>query len=63
MLGIIGAMDMEVEQLLKEMTDVTEKTVGFTKFYAGELFSVPVCLARCGIGTLDIRRKGHFHRS
>lgn len=50
MLGIIGAMDMEVEQLLKEMTDVTEKTVGFTKFYAGKLFSVPVCLARCGIG-------------
>jgi len=50
MLGIIGAMDMEVENLRREMQNVTEKTVGFTKFYQGELFGMPVCLARCGIG-------------
>jgi len=50
MLGIIGAMDMEVENLRREMKNVTEKTVGFTRFFQGELFGMEVCLARCGIG-------------
>ena len=50
MLGMIGAMDMEVDALRGEMENVTEKTVGFTKFYQGTLFGMEVCLARCGIG-------------
>ena len=50
MLGIIGAMDKEVDTLRGEMRDVTEKQIGFTRCYQGTLWGVPVCLARCGIG-------------
>ena len=50
MLGIIGAMDKEVNALRDEMRDVTEKQIGFTRYYQGTLWGVPVCLARCGIG-------------
>ena len=50
MLGIIGAMDMEVDALRGEMQGVTEKQIGFTRYYQGMLWGTPVCLARCGIG-------------
>jgi len=50
MLGIIGAMDKEVNALRDEMRDVTEKQIGYTRYYQGTLWGVPVCLARCGIG-------------
>ena len=50
MLGIIGAMDKEVNALRDEMRDVTEKQIGYTRYYQGMLWGVPVCLARCGIG-------------
>ena len=50
MLGIIGAMDMEVDALRREMTEVREETTGYTRYFTGKLWGVPVCLARCGIG-------------
>ena len=50
MLGIIGAMDKEVNALRDEMRDVEEKQIGFTRYYQGTLWGVPVHLARCGIG-------------
>lgn len=50
MLGIIGAMDLEVNALRHEMRDVKEQTIGFTRYYTGTLLGVPVCLARCGVG-------------
>ena len=50
MLGIIGAMDMEIDLLLKRMENAEESRVGYTVFHAGTLSGVPVCLARCGIG-------------
>ena len=50
MLGIIGAMEMEVDALRKEMRDVTEKRIGFSRYDQGTLWGVPVCLAQCGIG-------------
>ena len=50
MLGIIGAMDKEVDALRGEMTDTEEKKIGFSRFTAGKLWGVPVCLAQCGIG-------------
>ena len=49
-LGIIGAMDMEVENLRREMKNVTEKTVGFTRFFQGELFGMEVCLSQLTVG-------------
>ena len=50
MLGIIGAMDLEVDALRGAMENVTETQIGYTKYYEGTLLGVPVCLARCGIG-------------
>ena len=50
MLGIIGAMDMEIEGLLARMTGVSARQIGYTKFYLGALEGLPVCLARCGVG-------------
>lgn len=50
MLGIIGAMDKEVDALREKMDITRESRVGYTRYYAGTLLGVPVCLARCGIG-------------
>lgn len=50
MLGIIGAMDMEVNAILSRLEEKEEATVGYTRYYTGRLDGVPVCLARCGIG-------------
>ena len=50
MLGIIGAMDKEVNALRGEMRDVKERQIGYTRCYQGTLWGASVCLARCGIG-------------
>ena len=50
MLGIIGAMDMEVDALRAEMEHVQEQSIGYTRYYTGTLHGTGVCLARCGIG-------------
>ena len=50
MLGIIGAMDMEVNALLEQMQDKSEAQIGYTRYYTGKLWGAKVCLARCGIG-------------
>ena len=50
MLGIIGAMDKEVDALRGQMTDAEEKQTGFTRFTVGTLWGERVCLARCGMG-------------
>lgn len=50
MLGIIGAMDGEIEALRREMTGVSEAGLGFARCFQGTLRGVPVCLARCGVG-------------
>ena len=50
MLGIIGAMDKEVDALREAIAARREEQVGFTRYTLGELYGVSVCLARCGIG-------------
>ena len=50
MLGIIGAMDKEVDALRRQMTDAEEKQAGFSRFTVGNLWGEQVCLAQCGIG-------------
>lgn len=50
MLGIIGAMDKEVDGLRKQMTGTEEKQAGFSRFTVGDLWGERVCLAQCGIG-------------
>ena len=50
MLGIIGAMDKEVDALRKQMINIEEKQAGFSRFTVGDLWGERVCLAQCGIG-------------
>ena len=50
MLGMIGAMDKEVDALRDAMTDTREEVIGFTRCTLGVLWGANVCLARCGVG-------------
>ena len=50
MLGIIGAMDKEIDALLSRMERAQTCVIGYTRYHAGVLKGIPVCLARCGIG-------------
>ena len=52
-LGIIGAMDVEVQTLKEQLQNltVTEKTG--TQFYEGVLEHTPVVLVKCGIGKVN----------
>ena len=50
MIGIIGAMDSEVEILLSKLDNKKEKKHGSALFYSGVLCGKEVVVARCGIG-------------
>ncbi|MBQ4070848.1 MAG: 5'-methylthioadenosine/adenosylhomocysteine nucleosidase [Clostridia bacterium] len=49
-IGIIGAMDPEVEGLIARLDNRTEEVVAGIKFHTGTIFSKPVVIARCGVG-------------
>ena len=48
-LGIIGAMDVEVETLLAEMEQVTSAKKAGSTFHEGVLMGLPVVLVQCGV--------------
>lgn len=50
MIGIIGAMSVEIEGIRALMTDKTESTVSGVKFVCGKLGKNDVVTAVCGIG-------------
>ena len=50
MIGIIGAMDSEVEILLSKLDSKKEEKHGGTLFYSGTLCGKEVVIAKCGIG-------------
>ena len=50
LIGIIGAMDIEVDGLVSSMTEVDEKNISGIKFYKGKIFGKSVVVAKCGIG-------------
>ena len=52
-LGIIGAMDIEIQTLKEKIENltVTEKTG--TQYYEGTLQGLPVVLVKCGIGKVN----------
>ena len=50
MIGIIGAMDIEVDYIKSIMTDVEIVSVSGVDFYAGKAFGKDVVTAKCGIG-------------
>ncbi len=49
-IGIIGAMDKEVESLISSLENHTEELIGSVKFHTGILEGKNVVIARCGIG-------------
>ena len=50
MIGIIGAMQIEVDAICEKMTEKTKETVSGIDFYVGKLCGRDVVIARCGIG-------------
>ena len=53
MLGIIGAMQEEVEQLISVMNITKEEKKAGMEFFAGRLEGVPVTIVRSGIGKVN----------
>lgn len=51
--GIIGAMDLEVDTLIESMTDKKVTEYANRKFYTGKLEGTDVVLARCGVGKVN----------
>ncbi len=49
-IGIIGAMQIEIEGLKAAMTDITEEVVSGVTFTSGRIAGVPVVCAVCGVG-------------
>ncbi len=52
-LGIIGAMQVEVEILLGRMENRTEKTIAGSTFYEGTLEAMPAVIVQCGVGKVN----------
>ena len=50
MIGIIGAMEVEIEGIRSKMTDKKEKTVSGVRYVSGRLGGSEVVTAVCGIG-------------
>lgn len=52
-LGIIGAMQVEVETLLGEMTDRREARIAGSVFHEGKLSGLDVVVVQCGVGKVN----------
>lgn len=52
-LGIIGAMQVEVETLLGEMENKTATEKAGSTFYEGMLAGLPVVVVQCGVGKVN----------
>ena len=52
-LGIIGAMELEVETLQKQLQGVQVTQNAGSTFYEGVLEGMPVVVVQCGIGTVN----------
>jgi adenosylhomocysteine nucleosidase len=49
-IGIIGAMDIEVKELISSMVDIKKETISGIDFYQGKLEDKDVVVTECGIG-------------
>lgn len=49
-IGIIGAMDPEVNELISRLENRVDEKFGSILFYTGDLLGKRVVVARCGIG-------------
>ena len=53
MIGLIGAMAVEVEALMEQLTDRSEQRIGMDLFVSGKLYGVEAVLAVCGPGKVN----------
>ena len=53
MIGLIGAMAMEVEALMEQMSQRQETVIGMDTFVSGRLFGQEAVLAVCGPGKIN----------
>ena len=53
MIGLIGAMAMEVEALMAQMSQQKKTTIGMDTFVSGKLFGQEAVLAVCGPGKIN----------
>jgi len=53
MIGIIGAMTVEIEGLVAAMENKRKKTVGGMVFYRGILHGKDVVIVKCGVGKVN----------
>ena len=53
MLGIIGAMDIEVEALYERMTETEVRTIAGMEFHKGKLEGTEAVVVRSGIGKVN----------
>ena len=61
-IGIIGAMELEVATLKKNMdTDQITKKAGM-EFHEGNLKGMPVVVVQCGVGKVNAGRIRNQHR-
>lgn len=49
-IGVIGAMDSEVQEIISLLQDDCVETVGSVEFHLGNLYGKNVVVAKCGIG-------------
>ncbi len=49
-IGVIGAMQSEVEGLVRELSSVKEETLGSVRFFVGEMLGKKVAVTKCGVG-------------
>lgn len=49
-IGIIGAMDVEVAELIESMENIKKETISSITFYEGTLQGKNVVVAKCGVG-------------
>lgn len=53
MLGIIGAMDVEIDAIINEISEPQEAVIAGVKFVCGRINGVPVCAAKCFPGKVN----------
>lgn len=53
MLGIIGALDIEIDGIKSLMTDIETKTVSKITFYKGKINNKECVVAQCGVGKVN----------
>ncbi|MFI3326628.1 MAG: 5'-methylthioadenosine/adenosylhomocysteine nucleosidase [Clostridia bacterium] len=53
MIGIIGAMDIEVDGIIEKMTDIEKRSISCVDFYKGKIGETDVVIAKAGIGKVN----------